>query len=152
MGASAATSGGVGGGGGSLPRADISGLITDKLVRDMGDANWKVRAAAVDSVGEILAGANWRVGPNTGDLLPSLAKRFADNNRNLAATALTTAGKVAEAMGAAIGERRNGHGVVGDVAKQFADSKAHVRAAAATALDAWCAAAAWRRPPPSRRG
>ena len=142
VGASAATSGGVGGGGGgSLPRADISGLITDKLVRDMGDANWKVRAAAVESVGEILAGANWRVGPNTGDLLPSLAKRFADNNRNLAATALTTAGKVAEAMGAAIGERRNGHGVVGDVAKQFADSKAHVRAAAATALDAWCAAA-----------
>ena len=46
-----ATSGGVGGGGGgSLPRADISGLITDKLVRDMGDANWKVRAAAVESV------------------------------------------------------------------------------------------------------
>ena len=138
-GAGAATSGG--GGGAALPRADISGLITEKLVRDMGDANWKVRAAAVESVGEILAGANRRVGPNTGDLLPSLAKRFADSNRNLAATALITVGKVAEAMGPAIGERRNGHGVVGDVAKQFADSKANVRAAAATALDAWCAAA-----------
>ena len=78
-----------------------------------------------------------RIGPNTGDLMPSLAKRFSDANRNLAANALATVGAVASAMGAPVGERRHGHGLVPEIVKQFGDSKASVRTAAAGALEAW---------------
>ena len=126
---------------GGLPRADVSGKITEKLIKEMGDPSWKVRAAAVEAVNEILAESAKRIAPNTGDLMPSLAKRFADANRNLAANALATVGAVAAAMGPAVGERRHGHGLVPEIVKQFSDSKAYVRAAAAGALEAWSAAA-----------
>ena len=119
---------------GGLPRADISGKITEKLIKEMGDPSWKVRAAAVDAVNEILDESAKRIGPNTGDLMPSLAKRFSDANRNLAANALATVGAVASAMGAPVGERRHGHGLVPEIVKQFGDSKASVRTAAAGAL------------------
>ena len=126
---------------GGLPRQDVSPMITDKLLADMADASaptsWKTRAAAVDAVGVILAGAGFRIAPTTGDLLPALAKRFNDTNRNLAATALVMAGKVAVALGPAAGERRHGHGVAAEITKQMGDSKPQVRAAACGALDAW---------------
>ena len=126
---------------GGLPRADISGKITEKLIKEMGDPSWKVRAAALDAVNEILDESAKRIGPNTGDLMPSLAKRFSDANRNLAANALATVGAVTSAMGAPVGERRHGHGLVPEIVKQFGDSKASVRTAAAGALEAWSAAA-----------
>ena len=126
---------------GGLPRADISGKITEKLIKEMGDPSWKVRAAALDAVNEILDESAKRIGPNTGDLMPSLAKRFSDANRNIAANALATVGAVASAMGAPVGERRHGHGLVPEIVKQFGDSKASVRTAAAGALEAWSAAA-----------
>ncbi len=127
--------------GGGLPRADISALVTEKLTKEMSDASWKVRAAAVDSVDEMLASAGRRIAPNTGELLPALAKRFADSNRNIAVSSLTAAGKVIEAMGEAAGERRHNHGVLGDVVKQMGDSKPNVRAAACGALDRWVVSA-----------
>ena len=112
---------------GGLPRADISGKITEKMIKEMGDPSWKVRAAALDAVNEILDESAKRIGPNTGDLMPSLAKRFSDANRNIAANALATVGAVASAMGAPVGERRHGHGLVPEIVKQFGDSKASVR-------------------------
>lgn len=133
--------GGGGGGGGGLPRTDVSGRITGKLIKDMSDHNWKVRAAAVEEVGTILTEANHRIAPQTGELMGALAQRFGDSNRNLAASALAMTGRVAEAMGAAVGERRHGHGLVPDLVKQMGDSKTSVRAAAAGALDAWSNAA-----------
>ena len=129
------------GGSDGLPRADISPLITEKLIGDMADTSgptsWKIRAAAVESVGSVLAGAGFRIAPSTGDLLPALMKRFNDSNRNLAVQALAMAGKVAVAVGPAIAERRHGHGVAGEITKQMGDSKPAVRSAASAALDAW---------------
>lgn len=124
-----------------LPRADVSALVTEKLIADMGDANWKNRAAAVECVGGILADAGFRIAPNTGDLMPALGKRFADSNRILAANALAMAGKAAAAIGPAVAERRHGHGLAGEMTRQMGDSKPSVRAAAAGALDAWAIAA-----------
>ena len=127
--------------GDGLPRADVSALVTEKLIGDMGDANWKNRAAAVEAVGGILASAGFRIAPNTGDLMPALGKRFADSNRNLAANALAMAGKAAAAIGPAVAERRHGHGLAAEMTRQMGDSKPSVRAAAAGALDAWVVAA-----------
>ena len=126
---------------GGLPRTDISSKITEKLVKQMSDPSWKVRAAAVEAVGGILTEANKRIGPNTGELMPAIAKRFGDSNRNIATNALKLCGDVAEAMGPSVGERRYGHGLVNDITKQFGDSKSSVRTAAAGALDSWASAA-----------
>lgn len=128
-------------GGGGLPRTDISSKITPKLIKDMSDPSWKIRAAAVETVGAILTEANRRIAPQTGELMGALAQRFSDSNRNLATSALKIAGEVAEAMGSAVGERRHGLGVVSEVAKQMGDSKSTVRAATVGALDAFTAAA-----------
>ena len=124
-----------------LPRTDVSALVTEKLIGDMGNADWKTRAAAVEAVGGILASAGFRIAPNTSDLMPALGKRFADSNRNLAASALAMAGKVAAAVGPAVAERRYGHGLAAEMTRQMGDSKPSVRAAAAGALDAWVIAA-----------
>ena len=58
-----------------LPRADISGHITGKLVTSLGSANWKERNAAVEEVEEILKAAGSRIQPSLGDLMPALKVR-----------------------------------------------------------------------------
>ena len=55
-----------------LPRTDISGHITSKLVTSLGSANWKERNAAVEEFEEILKAAGSRIQPNVGDLMPAL--------------------------------------------------------------------------------
>ncbi len=77
--AGGAAKGGRGGGGGGaatstgafdsddlLPREDISGAITSKLVAELGSANWKERKAAMDEVEGLLAAAGGRIQPNVG--------------------------------------------------------------------------------------
>jgi cytoskeleton-associated protein 5 len=47
-----------------LPREDISGQISSKLIAELGSANWKERKAAMDEVEGILAAAGNRIQPN----------------------------------------------------------------------------------------
>ena len=44
-----------------LPRKDISGLITGKLVQQLGSSNPKERMKAVDDVDEVVRGAGGRI-------------------------------------------------------------------------------------------
>ena len=62
-----------------LPRADISGHITGKLVTSLGSVNWKERNAAVEEVEEILKAAGGRIQPSLGDLMPALKVRWEDS-------------------------------------------------------------------------
>ena len=58
-----------------LPRTDISGHITGKMVASLGSANWKERNAAVEEVEEVLKAAGGRIQPSLGDLMPALKVR-----------------------------------------------------------------------------
>jgi cytoskeleton-associated protein 5 len=47
-----------------LPREDISGSISSKLISELGSANWKERKAAMDEVEGFISGAGNRIQPN----------------------------------------------------------------------------------------
>ena len=121
------------------PRVDISGRLNDNFMNNLNDANWKTRAAALEEIGAILKGANSQIAPNVGDLFKGLSARFADANRNVAATALNTAGDIALAIGPPI--EKVGRAALADVVKYFGDSKKNVREAALRACTCWVNAA-----------
>lgn len=122
-----------------VPRTDISGRLNDNFMNNLNDANWKSRAAALEEIGAILKGANNQIAPNVGDLFKGLSARFADANRNVAATALNVAGDVALAIGPPI--EKVGRAALADVVKYFGDSKKNVREAALRACTCWVNAA-----------
>lgn len=62
-------SGGSGGGAGELPRTDISGKIKEKLLKDLGDTQWKTRQAALEQIEAIVLEANRRIEPKIGSLM-----------------------------------------------------------------------------------
>jgi len=120
-------------------RTDISPSITENFLKNMNDANWKMRAAALEEVDRMLASANKCIEPNVGDLMRSLSARFADSNRMLAVHALNLAGDIALAMGSPI--ERVGRSTLFEVIRYFGDSKKNIREAAIKACTNWVSAA-----------
>ena len=55
-----------------LPRTDISGQITSKLIASIGSANWKERNAALEEIENVIKGAGSRIQPTVGDLMSAL--------------------------------------------------------------------------------
>ena len=55
-----------------LPRADLSGSISGRLLTELGSAQWKDRSRAVDEVEGLVTGAGGRIQPNVGELLSAL--------------------------------------------------------------------------------
>lgn len=65
----AVRSGGAGGAVGELPRTDISGKLKEKLLKDLGDNQWKTRQAALEQIEAIVLEANRRIEPKLGSLM-----------------------------------------------------------------------------------
>uniref|UniRef100_A0A061RZH6 Cytoskeleton-associated protein 5 n=1 Tax=Tetraselmis sp. GSL018 TaxID=582737 RepID=A0A061RZH6_9CHLO len=118
-----------------LPRTDISGQITGRLLKELASGAWKERQAAIEQVNQVVAGAGGRIGPNVGDLLPALKQRLTDSNRNLAAGALHTLAAVCKAMGPAF--ERQGRAVLDGAVRCLGDNKKQVRDAVLGFLDAF---------------
>ena len=55
-----------------LPRTDISGGISSRLLSELGGAQWKERSRAVDEVEGLVSSAGGRIQPNVGELLSAL--------------------------------------------------------------------------------
>lgn len=81
-----------------LPRIDISSQITENLINELGDKNWKVRIEALTKVNTIIAEAKL-IKSNIGDLPQSLAQRLVDSNSKIAQTALNICEAIVNAMG-----------------------------------------------------
>ncbi len=47
----------------AIPRVDISGQLTKKLMKDFGETNWKPKKEACDKVEAIIEGAGGRILP-----------------------------------------------------------------------------------------
>jgi cytoskeleton-associated protein 5 len=62
-------SGSGGGAAGELPRSDISGKIKEKLLKDLGDNQWKTRQTALEQIEAIVLEANRRIEPKLGSLM-----------------------------------------------------------------------------------
>ncbi|XP_063930783.1 protein mini spindles isoform X2 [Zophobas morio] len=81
-----------------IPRVDISGQITEPLLNELEDKNWKVRTEAITKINQIIQEAH-SIKPNLGDLPQALNRRLADSNKQVAQTALSTCQSIAKAMG-----------------------------------------------------
>ncbi|XP_018326942.1 protein mini spindles isoform X2 [Agrilus planipennis] len=81
-----------------LPRVDISSQITEALITEMSDKNWKVRNEALVKVNTIIQEAKL-IKPNIGDLPQALALRLVDSNTKIAQAALGICESIANSMG-----------------------------------------------------
>ncbi|KAI9009704.1 armadillo-type protein [Gaertneriomyces semiglobifer] len=117
-----------------FPRVDISSQVTSLLIDDLGSPQWKVRGEAIEELGKILEATNKRIEPKLPpELVPALKARLTDNNKNIVTNAVELIGNFALAMGKPF--ERYSKTLVGSLASVLADQKAHVRAAALTAMD-----------------
>ncbi|KRZ17110.1 Cytoskeleton-associated protein 5, partial [Trichinella zimbabwensis] len=117
-----------------LPRQDISEQITDALLAEMEDKNWKVRLEALAKVQTIISEAKLINGKLAG--LPSVLKqRLADSNKNLSQSALNICQLIATSGGPTV--REHVRIIVPGVIGLLSDSKPAIRQNALSVLNCW---------------
>ncbi|XP_048241542.1 cytoskeleton-associated protein 5-like isoform X2 [Haliotis rufescens] len=134
--------GGDGGGGAAeevnvqdlMPRNDISEKITEELLAELADKNWKVRAEALQKVIAILNEAKF-IKSSIGELASALKTRLSDANKILVNNTIGICLSLATAMGPHCKHhiKNIGPGLI----SCMADGKPQVRAATVNALNAW---------------
>lgn len=70
-----------------IPRVDINAQITEALLAELADKNWKVRNEALQKVNTLVSEARF-IKPTIGDLPQGLALRLVDSNSKIAQAAL----------------------------------------------------------------
>jgi len=118
-----------------MPRADISSKLTDELINQIGDANWKMRRDALAEVKTLLE-QNKFITPDLGQLPVALAKRLGDVNKVLLATVIEIWILVAASLGAK-GAKKHFKSVVNPMIGVMNDGKVLLREKAASALSSW---------------
>jgi len=115
-------------------RVDISPKLTDQLINELGDKNWKVRNEALLTLQNIISEAK-SIKPNLGELPAVLCQRTVDSNGKLAVLALDICKALALAMGP---QCRNYVKIFfrGFLAA-LGDSKQWVRSAALACINTW---------------
>jgi cytoskeleton-associated protein 5 len=81
-----------------LPRVDISSQISDSLISELGDKNWKVRDEALQKIARIV-GSNSCITNNLGELPAALAGRLNDSNKMICQSAFSICKNLAQALG-----------------------------------------------------
>lgn len=81
-----------------IPRVDISNQITEAILTELVDKNWKVRHEALGKINSILQETKF-IKPNLGDLPQALAVRLTDSNVKVAQSALNLCVVMTKAMG-----------------------------------------------------
>ncbi|XP_047538728.1 protein mini spindles isoform X1 [Vanessa atalanta] len=120
------------------PRTDIAPLITDSLVAEINDKNWKVRNEALDKVKAIITNSS-PIKSTLGELPAALVARLLDSNSKLAQSAL----QICELLATSMGSKCKQHVRTFFPAffQAFGDSKQWIRAGAVSCVEAWCRAA-----------
>ncbi|CEJ05607.1 hypothetical protein RMCBS344292_19545 [Rhizopus microsporus] len=112
---------------------DISGHL-NKIVAELGDANWKVRKEALDKVQGIIKSAHNSIKPSLGTEFPGVLKqRLNDTNKNLQIQAVEITGALAVAMDKPF--EKHLKTFAAPVAAVLSDNKANVRAAGVATLE-----------------
>lgn len=117
-----------------LPRIDISSQITESLLAEFSDKNWKVRNEGLTKLQAILNDAKL-IKPSIGDLPQALALRLVDSNAKIAQTALTICEQLAAAMGPAC--KTHVRTLFPGFLHGLGDSKVFIRAASLTCINVW---------------
>ncbi|XP_068460139.1 cytoskeleton-associated protein 5 isoform X2 [Clinocottus analis] len=117
-----------------LPRTDISDKISSDLLSKIGDKSWKIRKEGLDETAAVISEAKF-ITPNIGDLPMALKARLSDSNKILVQQTLTILQQLSTAMGPGLKQHVKSLGF--PIITVLGDSKANVRAAAMTTLQAW---------------
>ncbi|XP_017091916.2 protein mini spindles isoform X2 [Drosophila bipectinata] len=115
-----------------LPRVDIAPQITESLLKEMSDKDWKTRNEGLTKLQAIISEARL-IKPSIGDLAPALAHRLVDSNAKIAQTALSICEQLATAMGA--GCRSYVRTLFPGFLHALGDNKSFVRAAALNCIN-----------------
>ena len=119
-----------------VPRVDISGQVSDKLLKKLNDDNWKERKEAMDELEALIKQANCRILPKDGGALEVIGKwRLVDKNKNLSRDALTLLALFCQAMGKPVATFRDK--LVPNLFLCLADSKKLVKDEALKTVGVW---------------
>ncbi|XP_011648021.1 protein mini spindles isoform X1 [Pogonomyrmex barbatus] len=115
-----------------IPRVDINAQITETLLTELADKNWKVRNEALQKVNTLLAEAKF-IKPNIGDLPQGLALRLVDSNSKIAQAALGICEMLATAIGPPV--KQHVRTLFPGFLQCLGDSKNWIRAAAISCIN-----------------
>ncbi|GBP43034.1 Protein mini spindles [Eumeta japonica] len=117
------------------PRTDLAPLITEALIAEIGDKNWKVRNEGLEKL-KVIITTSAPIKATLGELPPALAARLLDSNSKLAQTAL----QICESLATAMGSRCKQHvrTFFPMFIQAFGDNKQWIRQAAVACVDTWC--------------
>ncbi|XP_075144910.1 msps cytoskeleton-associated protein 5 isoform X3 [Haematobia irritans] len=115
-----------------LPRVDIAPQITESLLKEMSDKDWKARNEGLNKLQTIISESRL-IKPTIGDLPPALALRLLDSNAKIAQTALAICEQLANAMGP--GCKNHVRVLFPGFLHALGDSKSFVRAAALNCIN-----------------
>uniref|UniRef100_A0A8W7NZH2 TOG domain-containing protein n=1 Tax=Anopheles coluzzii TaxID=1518534 RepID=A0A8W7NZH2_ANOCL len=117
-----------------LPRIDISGQITEALLAELSDKNWKTRNEGLVRLQTIIAEAKL-IKSTLGDLPQVLAQRLVDSNAKIAQTSVEICQQLAIAMGPPC--RQYVRAFFPGFLKGLGDGKAFIRTACLTCINTW---------------
>ncbi|XP_014474078.1 PREDICTED: cytoskeleton-associated protein 5 isoform X2 [Dinoponera quadriceps] len=117
-----------------IPRVDVSGHVTDGLLAELADKNWKVRNEGLQKVNAFLSEAKY-IKPNIGDLPQGLALRLVDSNSKIAQSTLGICETLATAVGAPV--KQHVRTLFPGFLQCLGDSKNWIRTAAISCINTW---------------
>lgn len=116
-----------------LPRIDISSQITEALLAEMADKNWKVRNEGLVKLQGILTEAKL-IKSTIGDLSQALSQRLIDSNAKIAQTSIAICQQLANVMGP--GCKQHVRVIFPGLVHGLGDGKVFIRTASIQAINA----------------
>ncbi|KZC12217.1 Cytoskeleton-associated protein 5 [Dufourea novaeangliae] len=117
-----------------IPRVDVSNQITESLLNELSDKNWKVRNEGLQKVSVIISEAKFIKG-SIGDLPQGLALRLVDSNSKIAQSTLGICQALAVAMGPPA--KQHIRVLFPGFIQCLGDSKNWIRTAAISCINTW---------------
>lgn len=117
-----------------LPRVDISPMITESLIAEICDKNWKTRNEGLVKFQSIM-NEHKLLKPSLGELPPILAQRLVDSNAKIAQTAVEICQQLATSMGP--GCKQHVRVLFPGILRGLGDNKVYLRSACITCINAW---------------
>ncbi|CAB3384794.1 Hypothetical predicted protein [Cloeon dipterum] len=117
-----------------LPRADISDQLTETLIAQLSDTNWKMRDEALQKISAVVT-ANAHLTANLGELPSALAKRITDSNKNICQTTLVLCRQLADRLGNHT--KQHVRTLAPAMFQALGDSKTQIRGMAVDCIKAW---------------
>ncbi|XP_070492118.1 protein mini spindles isoform X2 [Chironomus tepperi] len=117
-----------------IPRVDISPLITESLIAELSDKNWKTRNEGLIKLQAII-NEHKLIKASLGELPPILAQRLVDSNAKIAQTAVEICTQLSTSIGPAC--KQHIRVLLPGVLRGLGDNKAYLRTACITCMNSW---------------